>query len=95
MKLINFTGNDVFSAVAFHNRIREKVLNLKKLTKQLEETENNEMDIEFKDGRSKDGGFLKLYIFDEVDPNFIEFVKDMLDNDMLKQSDFFIIKDNT
>ena len=92
MKLIFFQGNDDYSAVRFHNQIREKKFNLKKLTTELEKNDK-EMNIEWKDGRSKDGGYLTLHEFGDVDPRFVEFIEVAFrDYDMAKSVDFFIVE---
>ena len=52
------------------------------------------MEIEFKDGRSKESGYLKLYKFEDVDPEFIKFIKEHIQSeDMWQSSDFFILED--
>ena len=98
MKLIHFQGDSDFSAVGFYNRLREGVFDITKLVKKLEDIEKTDgepiKDITFKasdDGRHKDGGFITLHTFGDVDPAFIEFIRSTQDNDQTKQSDFFII----
>jgi len=93
MKLLYFQGNDDFSAVGFNNRMREGDIKLDELVKELENIENNEKNIEFKQGKSNDGGFVKLYIFKDIDPEFITFVRTNIQRyDITKQSEFFIIE---
>lgn len=93
MKLLYFRGIDHFSAVGFNNRIKEGDIKLDKLVEELESLENNEKDIEFKQGRYTDGGYVKLCTFKDVDPGFIEFVRDNIQTyDVTKQSEFIVIE---
>lgn len=93
MKLIHFTGDTNYSAGVFHNRLREGDFNLKRLATKLSKEKDQEMVVGFKDGRSKESGYLKLYEFGDVDTKFVEFVREQIQSeDMLLHSDFFVLE---